>query len=308
MIIRQNIERSTGGFSLALGFFDGLHRGHMSVLKSTAAQKASGLTPAVLTFKESPQGTLSKRTIPRLITTKSRNELLEKIGIEVLYEINFNSIRDMTPHGFVTHLLCDKLGAKKVFCGFNYHFGKFGAGDEKTLHALCAECKIESETLPPVIFAGEPVSSTRIRTCLENGDVLSANEMLGRRFSFEFTVGHGNELGRKMKTPTINQIIPPNFILPKFGVYATIATVGGKSMRAVTNIGVKPTVGSDRPLAETWILDGDMGDLYGSAPKIELVEFIRPEKKFSSISELQSAILSDGETAKNIFQTFGILL
>lgn len=308
MIIHQNIERSQQKLALALGFFDGLHKGHMSVLKSTAAQKANGLLPAMLTFRESPQGMLSQKTIPRLITSKCRNEILEKLGIEALYEIDFNSVKDMSPHDFVADLLCDKIGAKKVFCGFNYHFGKFGAGDEKSLHTLCSQYGIEAETLPPVIFEGEPVSSTRIRTALESGDIRSVNAMLGRRFSFDFTVRHGNELGRKMETPTINQIIPENFILPKFGVYATVATINGKAHRAVTNIGVKPTVGTDSPLSETWILDGDIGQLYGTAPTIELVEFIRPEKKFASITELQSAIFNDGETAKNIFETFGILL
>ncbi|MCQ4023095.1 MULTISPECIES: riboflavin biosynthesis protein RibF [unclassified Ruminococcus] len=302
MKIYQNIERSDGELSLALGFFDGLHRGHQSVINAAVEQKNCGLIPAMLTFKESPQRLISKRAVPRLMTRQSRYELLESLGIEVLYELDFESIRNISPQDFVQNILCKALGAKKVFCGFNYHFGKAGAGDEKMLHTLCANNSIEAVTLPPVIFGSEAISSTRIRNALASGEVEKANKMLGRRFSFDFTVSHGNELGRKMETPTINQPIPCDFILPRFGVYATYATIDGITQKAVTNIGVKPTVGSPCPLSETWILDREIGSLYGCRPKIELVQFIRPEQKFSGITQLQAAILKDGQTAKNIFE------
>lgn len=302
MKIYENIERSDGGLSLALGFFDGLHIGHQSVINAAVQQKKNGFIPAMLTFSDSPQGLISQKAVPRLMTRESRYALLEKLGIEVLYELDFQSVMNISPQDFVGSILCKSLGAKKVFCGFNYRFGKAGAGDEKMLHSLCSEHGIEAVTLPPVLFENEAVSSTRIRTALANGEIEKANHMLGRRFSFDFTVSHGNELGRKMETPTINQPIPSDFIMPKFGVYAAFAVIGGKLCRAVTNIGVKPTVGSNSPLAETWILDGEIGSLYGSRPEIELVQFIRPEQKFSGIAELQSAILKDGETAKNIFE------
>lgn len=302
MEIYHDIISPSKPLALALGFFDGLHRGHLSVIKNAAAQKANGLLPAVFTFKSSPQSALSGKAIPRLITNESRTRLMEESGIELLYEIDFDSVRDLSAEDFVKRLICGGFSAKKVFCGFNYHFGKGGAGDEKTLHSLCADCGISAFTAPPVIFGGKPISSTRIRLALESGNVKDANAMLGRRFSFDFTVRHGNELGRKMETPTINQQFPSGFILPRFGVYAAYAVIDGRLMKAVTNIGVKPTVGSDRPLAETWILDGGVGSLYGKSPRIELVEFIRPEKKFGSIDELQNAIIHDGETAKNILE------
>lgn len=308
MKIYQNIERPTGKLSLALGFFDGLHKGHQSVISAAVEQKKNRFTPAMITFKSSPHGFLSQKPVARLMTRESRYELLSRLGIEALYELDFESVRNISPEDFVGDILCKSLGAKKVFCGFNYHFGKAGAGDEKALHALCERLNMEAVTLPPVIFDGEAISSTRIRAALSDGEIKKANQMLGRRFSFDFTVEHGNELGRKMETPTINQPIPDDFILPKFGVYAAFAVIGGKSYRAVTNIGVKPTVGSDSPLAETWILDDNIGSLYGLNPKIELVEFIRPEKKFSGISELQAAILKDGETAKNIFESIDTAL
>lgn len=288
------------GIAIALGFFDGLHRGHINVIKSAAEQKSNGLLPAVFTFNKKPQAILSGKPAPRLIDREYRNELLERLGIEILYEIDFNSIKNTSADDFVENLLYKKLGAKSVFCGFNYHFGKSGTGNERTLHNLCSKYGISTFTLPPVTFNNEAISSTRIRLALISGDIKSANTMLGRYFSFDFTVCHGNRLGHKMKTPTINQMFPEDFILPKFGVYASYASFGGKTMPAVTNIGIKPTVGSDAPLAETWVLDSNIGKLYGESPRIELVEFIRPEKKFPGIQELQNSIFEDGKKAKSI--------
>lgn len=303
MRIYRDLSSSEGDLALSLGFFDGLHKGHQSVINAAVAEKECGLTPAVLTFSESPQNLLSKDKVLRLMTGDCRRQLLEQMGVQVLYEIDFTSIMNLSADEFVEQILQNGLGAKKVFCGFNYHFGKNGSGNESTLKLLCSQRGIKAQSMPPVIYEGEAVSSTRIRNALQIGDVKLANKMLGRRFSFDFTVTHGNELGRKMETPTINQIIPDDFILPKFGVYATYATFDGVRHRAVTNIGVKPTVGSDKPLAETWILEKDIGSLYGCNPSIELVEFIRPERKFDSIPQLQEAIFKDGQRAKNIFQS-----
>ncbi len=305
MEIYRELEKSHERLSVALGFFDGLHSGHMSVINAAVAERAKGMSPAVLTFSESPQAKLSGGKISRLMTREKRRELLKRAGIERLYELEFDEVRNLGAEEFVEKVLKNTLAASAVYCGFNYRFGRFGAGDEGLLHRLCSRLDIAAHTMPPVIYNGEPVSSTRIRESLENGDVKSANEMLARRFSFDFKVGRGNQIGRKMETPTINQVFPKDFILPRFGVYATYASIGGKKRPAVTNIGVKPTVGSERPLAETWILDGDAGDLYGSSPEVELVEFIRPEKRFLNLDELQAAIKKDGETAKNIFKAAG---
>ncbi len=288
------------GVSAALGFFDGLHMGHQSVIKAAAEEKKNGLTPAMITFSENPRSILTGAAIERLMTAQDRYDMLERLGIEILYELDFESVRNLSAEEFVKDVLKEKTGAAAVYCGFNYHFGRLGAGDEKTLRSLCSAVGIRASALPPVIFENEPISSTRIRNMLKQGDVSRANKMLGRRFSFNFKISRGNRLGRKMTTPTINQVFPKNFILPKFGVYAAVAVIDGISRPAVTNIGVKPTVGSDFPLSETWILNGEMGSLYGKSAKIELVEFIRPEKRFSGIEELRQAIINDGEKAKNI--------
>lgn len=307
MKIYKDIIGTGEPLAIALGFFDGLHRGHQSVIKA-AQQKRLGLTVAMLSFSQSPRSLLSHKPIPRLMTAGQRYELLDSLGVEVLYELDFDSVRDLSAEDFVAEVLSKKLMAKSLFCGFNYHFGKQGAGDERRLHELGDKYGLSVSTLPPVFFEGRAISSSRIRESLKNGEVDKAAQMLGRYFSYSFEVSHGNRLGTKMETPTINQYFPDDFILPKFGVYATIVDIAGKAYPAVTNIGIRPTVGSDIPLSESWILSGDIGSVYGQAVNVQLVEFLRSEMKFAGIPQLQSAIKSDGERAKNVFERLDIAL
>ena len=143
------------------------------------------------------------------------------------------------------------------------------------------------------------MSSTRIRAAVEAADIPLANRLLGRPFGFSLEVIHGNHIGTGLGTPTINQAIPDNFVLPKFGVYASWVRVGGKYFAGVTNIGLKPTVGSDRVLSETWMPDFS-GDLYGKRVRLFLLRFLRPEKKFGSLQELKEEISKNARQAKEI--------
>ena len=158
---------------------------------------------------------------------------------------------------------------------------------------------MELSVTPPVSVAGETVSSTRIRACLEQGDVQQAGQLLGRPFGYDFEVTHGRQLGRTWGTPTINQPFPAGYVLPRFGVYASLVEVEGQKYYGVTNIGVKPTVGSDCALSETWIPEFS-GDLYGKKVPVELLDFIRPERKFDSLDQLKNEILENGVLARKI--------
>lgn len=287
--------------SIALGFFDGVHLGHAAVISRAAACKKEGLIPAVFTFASSPQGLLTGEAPPALMTASCKVRTMERLGIEALFIIDFSDVRSLNPQEFVKQVLIDRLCAKKLFCGFNFHFGSGGTGDAHALEMIARGDNIPVETVAPVRCGGAPVSSTRIRRALVDGDVQNANAMLGRPFSFDFTVAHGNKLGRKMETPTFNQPFPGGFILPKFGVYATAVEIGGELRCGVTNIGVRPTVGADRPLAETWMPGFDCGELYGRQVEVRLLEFLRPEKKFPGVKELQAEILKNGEEAKAVF-------
>lgn len=300
-IFNEN-ESAPNATAVALGCFDGIHKGHMTVIRGAVDCRSKNLTPAVFTFDDNPTALLNGKKIPKLITTEQKRSLLEQAGVEYLFPADFNSVKDMSPGQFVSDILKDKLKAKRVFCGFNYHFGANAEGDCETLRRLCEKADIEVIAAPPVMFKEEPISSTRIRHALKQGQIKDVTTMLGREFSFKLMVEKGNQLGRRIGTPTFNQPMPVQLILPRFGVYASAVTTENGIACGVTNIGIKPTVGSDAPLAETWMPEVHCGDLYGKVIEVKLIDFIRPETKFNSIIELKAAILSDGEAALKIFK------
>lgn len=292
----QDLQTPEGELAAALGSFDGLHLGHRQVIGNTLS--APGLRPAVITFQQNPSVSLQKKPVPLLTTNEQKLALLEEMGVEVVYLLPFDRIRDMEPEDFVEALyrICR---VRALSCGFNFRFGKNGRGDAGLLKELCREKGMELSVTPSVSIAGETVSSTRIRACLEQGDVQQAGQLLGRPFGYDFEVTHGRQLGRTWGTPTINQPFPAGYVLPRFGVYASLVEVEGQKYYGVTNIGVKPTVGSDCALSETWIPEFS-GDLYGKKVPVELLDFIRPERKFDSLDQLKNEILENGVLARKI--------
>ncbi|MBQ9082107.1 MAG: riboflavin biosynthesis protein RibF [Clostridia bacterium] len=284
------VDRPT---AVALGSFDGVHIGHMDVLRAAAACRAEGLRTAVFTL-DGLIGTA--KAGKRLISDARQEELFQSLGFDFLYRVDFASVRDMSPETFVREILHEKLRAQVVCCGFNYHFGRKGAGDSALLTRLCGTYGIRVVVVPPHSCDGDTVSSTRIRALLTQGDMAAVRRLLGRPYTIAFPVVHGRALGRTIGLPTINQPIPAEFVLPRFGVYASSTVIDGCRYHAVTNIGVKPTVGSDGPLAETWII-GFSGDLYGRTVPVELAVFLRPEQRFASVEELRQQILRDGDEA-----------
>ncbi len=280
--------------SVALGQFDALHTGHTAVIE---ASKKEGLRTAVLTFR---RGTLKKGDDRYITTDEEREQILDTLGVSLLCEPDFSDICSLSAEQFVSRILAQTLGAKHVSCGFNYRFGKDAQGNAQLLERLCAEYGISCTVVPAVEINGKTVSSTAIRECLDEGDAESAAQMLGRPFSYKLEVIGGKRIGRTLGTPTINQAFPENFICPKYGVYASTAEVNGTEYCGVTNIGVKPTVGSDIPLSETWICNYS-GDLYGQKIKVSLIKYLRPEQKFPSIEALKNAILADGEKSRRLF-------
>lgn len=285
--------------AVALGIFDGVHLGHRAVISRATGMElpdGSRATAAVFTFTQ-PAWALPKDGACSLITEEQRAAVLEGLGVEELIQADFNAIRDCSPQEFVEDVLKNTLHACRVCCGFNYHFGRGGKGDADLLRSLCAPLGIEVVVVPPVLVDGEPVSASRIRRLIEEGRMEEASRLLGRPFTLDFPVVGGRKLGRLLGTPTINQPLPPHFVLPRFGVYAVSAEAGGKVRHGVTNIGVRPTVGAEGPLAETWIADFD-GDLYGRNVPVTLVKFLRPERRFESVEALQKQILLDGKEAR----------
>lgn len=276
--------------ALALGTFDGLHRGHMAVINAACGADCE---PAVFTFNASPSGGAA------VITAQDKLEILEKSGVKRVYSFEFDDLKNMPAEEFAAEVLFKRCCAARLFCGEDFRFGRKAEGDITLLKKMCDSAGVTLGVIAPVEDGSGKVSSTRIRAAVEQGDIPTANRLLGRPFGYSLTVIHGNHIGTGMGTPTINQALPQGFALPKFGVYASWAEVDGKMYYGVTNIGVKPTVGSDSVLSETWMPDFS-GDIYGKQVRIHLLEFIRAEKKFNSLDELKAEIKRNAVQAKQI--------
>lgn len=290
MVVYRKLTETDGETAVALGMFDGVHRGHREVIDRVAAQKQNGFIPTVLTFSTDHAQPARKRGTKKILTESLFFEVLESAGIDLVEIPPFEVIRELTPREFTEQVLSGILHAKAVVCGRDFRFGKNAAGDLTVLRKLCAELGIRVEDAPPLMEDGETVSSTRIRQCLLDGEIETANCLLGYPYSFNFEVAHGNELGRTVGFPTINQIFPEQYLVPRYGVYASYTYLEGKRYKSITNVGVKPTIkGNRHPLAETHIMGVD-DHLYGQHIKVSLMKFIRPEKKFDSFEELSAEV------------------
>ncbi len=277
--------------AIALGTFDGVHIGHKVVIN---AAKKSGFSPVVVAFPEAPRGIITgEKSV--LTLPSQKKEILLSLGAHSVYYLEFSKVRDMSPTEFLEFLVCE-FDPAFITCGFNYRFGKNGRGDVSTIRDFCNERGIEFAEISPVSEEGTVVSSTAIRKLLEIGEIENANRLLSRPFSFSAPVIHGDERGRTIGFPTINQVYPPNLVAVKFGVYKSVVAIGDKKYNGITNIGVRPTFQNGLVSAETYIIGFD-GNLYGATVKLELLRFIRSERKFSSVDELKANIESDIQAA-----------
>ena len=286
--------------AVALGCFDGLHVGHRAVLRAVLEKKAEGLIPTVLLFDVHPREFFTGKAVPGLLTVSDRDEILSSGGFEI-YKISFAEIKDMSPREFFEKILLSELSAAFVSCGFNYSFGAGGEGNSETLGQLCEEYKTGLSVAPLVLLDGKPVSSSAIRSLILDGDIPRANKMLGRNFGFASTVFSGDHRGRLLGSPTINQYLPEKLVVPRFGVYAARVLIGGEWKTGVANVGSRPTFDGISVRSETFILDFD-GDLYGKTIRTELLEFIRPEIRFSSAQELVLQIKKDCAAVRSRYE------
>ena len=284
--------------SVALGLFDGLHPGHRQVILAAVRQGEDCLSRAVYTFL--PHTINTKTIAGRLCDDREEEHLLQIMGVEELFKEDFAAVRHLTPAAFVQQVLVEQLNAKRVTCGFNYRFGAGGAGDATMLTELCAPYGITVTVVPEVDCGDTPINSTAIRAAIADGDMALARRLLGRPYHLQVPVTEGQHLGRRLGLPTINQILPAHMAAPRFGVYASCVQWDGNTYPAVTNIGVRPTVGANAPLAETYILGFD-GDLYGTEPVVYPLQYLRPEQKFDSLEALQAQIQADVARTEALF-------
>ncbi|MBO5210827.1 MAG: riboflavin biosynthesis protein RibF [Clostridia bacterium] len=272
--------------AIALGTFDGLHTAHRQVLSLP-----DGYKKVAVTFKKPPKMVILGQN-ELLLTEDQKYEYLKEFGIDEVITLDFSKVRNDTPESFFKYLK-DELGADFIACGFNYRFGKNGAGDTALLSEFCKESQVELRVSNSFLLPdGTPLSSSYIRSLLKGGQVTQANRFLFKPFCFTAPVQKGDQRGRTIGFPTINQKYPADLVKLRFGVYKTRVLVDGKSYEAITDIGIRPTYETDFVISETFIKDFS-GDLYGKEITVIPVEFLRDEKKFSNIKELKKQIELD---------------
>ena len=289
---------------IALGFFDGVHIGHGELLKMAVRRaQERNCRSAAFTFDRSPREFVTGQSVPLLTTSGQRAEIIRgQYGVQDVFVEPFDrSMMTMPWENFLSDLLVGKYHAVHLVAGHDYRFGHRNEGDVEKLRAYCAAHGLGCDVIPRVEKDGVTVSSSHIRSLLEEGDAARAAEFLGHFFSMEGTVRHGDGIGRKRLFPTANLIPEEHLLVPKRGVYATRAHLpGGETRVGVTNVGVRPTVSEKNSVTvETYLVDYE-GDLYGKPLRLDFCAYLRPERRFSSTQELHDMIARNAEEAKNI--------
>ncbi len=285
---------------VAIGNFDGVHRAHQKLLSLCSKEaKKRGLVSSAYIFETHPAFLLGKKKFSVIGGNTSKEREILKTGIdEVIFTETTKEILSKTPEEFVRKILKEKLGAVCVFAGYNYTFGKGGAGDSRLLKELCASYGIDTFIMEKETFDGEEISSSRIREYLLKGDMEGAARLLGREYSIEGIVQKGKKLGRVIGFKTANVHFEKGVLVPANGVYKTKTTVFGKEYKSVTNVGTNPTFENIPPRLESHIIDFDM-DIYGENIKVDFYEKIRDEICFSGIDELKKQIQKDKQYVIN---------
>lgn len=274
--------------AVALGTFDGLHNAHREVLNLP-----NGFKKVAVTFNKPPKMVICGKD-ELLLTEQEKLCFLKELGIEEIITLEFNKVRDNSPEGFLNYLK-NEIGADYISCGFNYRFGKNGLGDTDLLADFCSKNSIELHISNPYLLDdGAPLSSSYIRSLLKNGKVEKVNEFLYKPFSFTAPVQKGDQRGRTIGFPTVNQRYPEALVKPRFGVYKTKVLIDGNEFEAISDIGVRPTYETNFVISETFIKNFS-GDLYGKEITVVPIKFLRDEKKFNSLDELKAQIKKDLE-------------
>jgi len=299
------LSRLRGPLFLAIGVFDGVHRGHQAVISTSAdhARAANG-TAVVVTFDPHPEKVLRPERAPHLLTaTQHKIELIRNLDVGHLLIITFDKqFAAIEPEDFVQQLVTHSKPLREICVGHEWLFGKGRRGNLELLKRLGAKFNFEVVGVPPIKANDEVVSSTAIRHSIERGDFAKAAAMLGREYTILGTVTHGDNLGKKIGFPTANlsahsEQFPPN------GVYAAEARIDGELHRGVVNLGVRPTIASAKPerVLEIHLFDFER-DIYGKDVEVRFVKFLRPERKFENIDALVAQIRRDVDEAREILR------
>lgn len=286
--------------AVAIGKFDGMHRGHSKLLQEVLDKKASGLAACVFTFEPSPAVFFGFSDGRELSTGEEKRRLLERMGVDYLIEFPMTQdTANMEPEVFIEEILVKKLHTRWIVAGADVSFGKKGAGNAAMLKANAEKYGYCLTTIDKVREGENIISSTLVRSHVEQGNMEYVEVLLGSPYTITGKVVHGKSMGRKMGMPTVNIIPSDKKLLPPNGVYCSAVRVNGKEYPSISNIGHKPTVADNLALGvETHLYDFDE-DIYGEEIEVCLYKFLRPEMRFSSLEELQKQIKSDILVGKN---------
>ena len=293
----KNSKKVNNRTAVALGIFDGVHMGHRAVICTAIGYKKQGLSSAVFTFNTQTVTTKSNGNIRHLVSDDIKHMLMSDLGVEYIYSANFSDIKDLSAEEFVKEILVDKFNAKVAVCGENFKFGKGGTNSGEQLKEICGQYDIDVVIVPFIKSDNDIISSTIIRRLIRNGEISYANRLLGYDYCFNSIVIKGNQIGRTLDFPTINQEYDKGQIVPKFGVYASVVVIDECEYPAVTNIGIKPTIGNQSyPIAETHIYNFN-DNLYDRLVTVKLKEFLRSERKFENLEDLKAQLQKDIDCA-----------
>lgn len=284
--------------AVAIGKFDGLHRGHRVLLSEILGK---GLQTVVFTFDPPPSAFFSGRPVKGLTTKEEKRRFFRQLGIDVLIEFPLNKeTAAISPEDFVKKILCGQMNMAFIAAGTDLSFGDRGRGNCELLQKYAQELGYQVSIIDKVIDGGTEISSTRVREAVENGRMEEASRLLGAPYAVMGTVVHGKKIGRTLGFPTVNQLPPADKLLPPKGVYLSEVECCHGIFKGITNIGIKPTVdqGENPPMGvETFLYDFE-GDIYDSFITVRLLSFCRPERKFESLEALKAQLKTDIENGR----------
>jgi riboflavin kinase/FMN adenylyltransferase len=300
----KDLPAGDKGAAIAMGSFDGVHRGHQRVITLAAeAARALGAPLAVITFDPHPRAYFHPdQPSFELQKRDQQARALEVLGVELLYVLPLDAeLAEMSDREFATRVLAEGLGAKHIAVGFDNTFGRGRTGTPESMQAYGQELGFSVSVAPPLLGAGgDKFSSTQIREALREGRPDEAAEILGRPFAIEGEVQRGRQIGRTLGFPTANLSLA-GYVLPRFGVYAVRTRLpDGREIPGVASIGVNPTIdGHTEPVLEVWLFDFDE-DLYDQLIETDLIAFLRPEEKFPDLETLTAQVMADAAAARRL--------
>lgn len=302
-ILRELARETDRPLVVAIGFFDGMHRGHRRLIDRMRAMRKPGWRSGVLTFENHPSAFLRPGTEPPLICTpEERLRLFDAAGVEECVMVPFDAtVARLSPEAFVNEILVGRLGVRGAVVGSTFRFGHKRAGDATTMAQLCSQRGVAFEALENLTEGGERISSTRIRGLIASGDTLRADGLMDAAYEIRGRVERGAGRGALLGFPTANVAVPRK-LLPKDGVYSAVARLDGRDYAALVSIGTNPTFGEGARTVEAWLRDFHR-TIYGCELALRDFRFVRDQRTFASADELVAQMRSDAEAVA--FPSYG---